>query len=232
MNLGKRLYELQQLDLDLAKTTGMLSRVEQQLDHNEQLAKARADLEAAQTDLAALRDKQKKGEWAVDDIEAKLKPIKQRLYAGSVKNPKELVSMQQQATQMASQMREEEDKVLDIMGQIETLQKDITSKTTHVDALEKEWKQKQEHLLSEKAELGAALDEMGKRRQEVLAAIDRAYVEIYERLRVRKQGVAVAKIEQGRCQGCRIAVPLSELTQARAGELVQCGSCGRVLCLG
>lgn len=232
MNLGKRLYELQQLDLDLAKTTGLLSRVEQQLDHDEQLAKARADLEAALTNLAALRDKQKKGEWAVDDIEAKLKPIQQKLYAGSVKNPKELVSMQQQANQMTNQLREEEDRVLETMAQIEALQKDIALKTARVATLEKEWKQKQEQLLSEKAALSGVLDEMGKRRDGILATIDGAYVEIYERVRVRKQGVAVAKIEQGRCQGCRIAVPLSEQTQARAGELVHCSSCGRVLCLG
>lgn len=232
MNLGKRLYELQQLDQDLAKTTEMLSRIQHQLDHDEQVAKARADLEAARTNLAALRDKQKKGEWAVDDIEAKLKPIQHKLYAGSVKNPKELVSMQQQATQMRSKMREEEDKVLETMGQIEALQKDIASKTARVDTLEKEWKQKQERLLSEKAELTAALDEMGRRRDEILATIDSAHVDIYERVRVTKQGAAVAKIEQGRCQGCRIAVPLSEQTQARAGGLVHCGSCGRVLCLG
>jgi len=232
MNLGKRLYELQQLDHDLAKTTGMLSSIERQLDHDEQLVKARAGLEAALKSLAALRDKQKNGEWAVDDIEAKLKPIQQKLYAGSVKNPKELANMEQQATQLASQMRHEEDRVLETMGQIEALQKDIASKTTHADNLEKEWKQKQERLLSEKAELSAALDATGKRREEIIATIDPAYVETYEKVRARKQGVAVARIEQGRCQGCRIAVPLSELTQARAGELVHCSSCGRVLCIG
>lgn len=232
MNLGKRLYDLQQLDLDLARTTEALSRVEHQLNHNETLEKARGDLEAARVGLAALRDKQKKGEWAVDDIEAKLKPIQQKLYAGSIKNPKELVSMQQQASQLKSQMTEEEDKVLEIMGQIDALQNDIALKTARVEGIEAEWKQTQQQLLSEEADLSEDLDEMGRRRDEILGSIDAAHVDTYEKIRARKRGVAVAKIEQGRCQGCRIAVPLSEQTQARAGGLVQCGSCGRVLCLG
>jgi len=232
MNLGKRLYDLQQLDLDLASIAEALSRVEHQLNHNETLQKASADLEAARVALAALRDKQKKGEWAIDDIQAKLKPVQQKLYAGSIKNPKELANMQQQAGQLKGQITEEEDRVLEIMGQIEALQDDIASKTSRVESIETEWKQMQQSLLSQRGELSEDLDEMGRRRAEILASIDAAHVETYEKIRLRKQGVAVAKIEQGRCQGCRIAVPLSEQTQARAGELVHCGTCGRLLCLG
>jgi predicted nucleic acid-binding Zn-ribbon protein len=140
--------------------------------------------------------------------------------------------MQHQASQLKGQITEEEDRVLEIMGQIDALQNDIALKTARVESIEEEWKQTQQQLLSEKADLSEDLDEMGRRRDEILGSIDAAHVETYEKIRIRKQGVAVAKIEQGRCQGCRIAVPLSEQTQARAGGLVQCGSCGRVLCLG
>jgi predicted nucleic acid-binding Zn-ribbon protein len=232
MNLGKRLYELQQLDLDLAKTVELLSQVERQLEHNEPLATAKADLETALQSLSEFQQRQKAAEWALDDLEAKLKPIKQKLYAGSVKNPKELVSMQQQASQLQSQVRDEEDKTLEIMSQIEALQKQTTVKTARIATLEQEWAEKKQQLLSEKAEFTAVLDATSKKREGLLHNIDTTYLEIYENMRVRKHGLAVAKIEQGRCQGCRISVPMSEVTQARAGSLVQCGSCGRVLCLG
>jgi len=232
MNLGKRLYDLQQLDIDLARTVEALARVDHRLNHNEALETARAALEAAADGLAELRDKQKKGEWAIDDIVAKLKPIQQRLLGGSVKNPKELVNLEHQASQLKGQVTEEEDRVLETMGQIEAVQADMALKTAHIQSIESEWKQAQRQLLSEKADLTEDLEEMGRRRAEILASIDAAHAETYEKIRARKQGVAVARIEQGRCQGCRIAVPLSEQTQARAGELVHCGSCGRVLCLG
>ena len=63
------------------------------------------------------------------------------------------------------------------------------------------------------------------------AEMDAAHLDLYRKLRQKKQGLAVARIEQGRCQGCKITIPVSELSQARAGDLVQCGSCSRVLCL-
>ena len=81
MNLGRRLYELQELDLHIEKTSETLSRVEHQLNHNEALEKAKSDLEAIQKDQAALQQKQRDAEHAVDDIQAKLKPIQQKLFA-------------------------------------------------------------------------------------------------------------------------------------------------------
>ena len=232
MNLGKRLYELQQLDLDLAKTTEILSQMEYQLEHDEPLANARADLERTLQGIAALQDKQKKGEWAVDDLEAKLKPIQQKLYAGSVQNPKERVSMQHQGSQLRSQLSQEEDKVLETMSQIEALQKEITQKTAQVTALGKECAEKQQRLLSERAELSTVLGATRRRRDGLVHTIDTAYVELYENVRGRKQGLAVARIEQGRCQGCRLNLAVNELQRARAGDLIQCSSCGRILCLG
>ena len=231
VNLGKRLYDLQQFDLRLEKTAEMLSQVEHQLNHNQALEQAKADLEAIQKDQAALQEKQRAAEYTVDDLQAKLKPIQQKLFAGSISNPKELGAMQQQANQIKSHIREEEDKVLDMMGQAEALQNAAAAKAASVDSIEREWSEKRNQLLAEQADLLAAADSERKKKDEILNQIDPAHLQLYEKLRQQKQGNAVAKIEQGRCQGCKITIPVSELSQARAGELVQCGSCSRVLCV-
>lgn len=231
MNLGRRLYDLQQLDLRLEKTAETLARVEHHLNHNEALEKAKSELESIHKEQAALQERQRAAEYTVDDIQAKLKPIQQKLFAGSVSNPKELGAMQQQANQLKSHIRQEEDKVLDMMGQAESLQNAAAAKAAIVDRIEREWADKRNELQAEQAELMAALESDRKMRDETLTQIDPAHLQLYERLRQKKQGSAVAKIEQGRCQGCKITIPVSELTQARAGELVQCGSCSRVLCV-
>ena len=231
VNLGKRLYDLQQFDLRLEKTAEMLSQVEHQLNHNQALEQAKADLEAIQKDQAALQEKQRAAEYTVDDLQAKLKPIQQKLFAGSISNPKELGAIQQQANQIKSHIREEEDKVLDMMGQAEALQNAAAAKAASVDSIEREWSEKRNQLLAEQADLLAAADSERKKKDEILNQIDPAHLQLYEKLRQQKQGNAVAKIEQGRCQGCKITIPVSELSQARAGELVQCGSCSRVLCV-
>ena len=232
MNLGRRLHDLQQIDLDLEKKTEMLSQVESQLSHNEALTEVKAEVERKRENLAELEKKQKTAEWVIDDLQAKAGPLQQKLYAGSVKNPKELMSLQQQVEQLKSQIREEEDKTLEIMGQVEALQKEVALRAAEVKKLEGEWQKKREQLLAEQAELSTTIDIIKGKRGELADAIEPAHLELYETLRARKQGHAVAKIEQGRCQGCRITLPVSELMRARMGELVQCDSCGRILYLG
>ena len=53
----------------------------------------------------------------------------------------------------------------------------------------------------------------------------------YDRLRARMpDGMAVAPVIQGRCEGCRTTLPSAEVQQARrAEELVYCSRCGRIL---
>lgn len=231
MNLGRRLYELQQLDLRIEKTLETLSRVQHQLNHNEALEKAKADLQAIQKDQAALQQRQRDAENTVDDLEAKLKPIQQKLLKVSSSTPKELAAMEKQAVQLKAQLTQEEDRVLEMMGQAESLQRAAAAEAAGVDSIEREWAATRTRLQAEEAELAAALESQRKLKEEILGQIDSAHVQLYENLRQKKQGQAVAKIEQGRCQGCRITIPVSELTQARAGELVQCSSCSRVLCV-
>jgi len=232
VNLGKRFYDLQQIDLDLEKKAEALSQVESQLSHNEALTEAKAEVERKRENLAGLEKKEITAEWVVDDLEAKAGPLQKKLYAGSVKNPKELMGLQQQVEQLKSQIREEEDKTLEIMSQIEALQKEVASRAAEVKKLEREWQKRREQLLAEQAELSSTIDIAGAKRSELAATIESAHLELYETLRARKQGQAVAGIEQGRCQGCRITLPVNELMRARMGEVVQCDSCGRILYLG
>jgi len=232
VNLGKLLYDLQQVDLDLDSKSEKLRQIESQLSDDKVLTDAKADLDREKEHLAELEKKQKKSEWNVDDIQAKLKPLQDKLYAGSVKNPKELLSQQQQVEELKTQIRKEEDVILDIMSQVEISQKEISSKTADLEKAKKEWQKRKKELSADLAELKAAISTTEQQKNELTANIDSAHLELYEALRVKKQKQAVAKIEQGRCQGCRITLPMSELNQARVGELVQCSSCDRILCSG
>ena len=232
MNLGKQLYDLQQIDFDLESKAELLGRVNSQLSEDKALVEAKAEAEIKQEHLAELEKKQKAEEWAIEDLQAKTSPLQKKLDTGAIRNPKELLSMQQQVEQLKQQLREGEDRVLELMTQIENLQKEMASMTNHVRKLEGEWQKKRGALLAEQAELTMVIDIAEKRRGELTANIEPAHLELYETLRTKRQGQAVAKVEQGRCQGCRITLPVSELGRARIGGLVQCSSCERVLYLG
>ena len=97
--------------------------------------------------------------------------------------------------------------------------------------IEKEWQQQQKELISEKDKLETQLNQLNEKKQELVSGIEPQELQVYEFVRARK-GNAVVKIEQGRCQGCHIKLPMNEWQKARTGTLVQCSSCGRILYLG
>jgi hypothetical protein len=227
---GRQLYELQEVDLEIEAKREALSLVESRLGESEALAEARISLAREEEQLAELERSQRLGEWEVEDLRAKTALLEGKLYGGSVKSPKELASLQGQAEHLNRRKRGLEDKVFDIMTEVEALQKRLTIKSSEAERMEENWREEQASLSREHAELSDALATLDRKRNDLTSRIDEASLELYQTLRKKRQGRAVAKVEQGMCQGCRIVLPMSELQRARMGqELVQCSSCERIL---
>ena len=57
-------------------------------------------------------------------------------------------------------------------------------------------------------------------------------LKLYEKLRADNGGVGAAKLHQGRCEGCRLELNATEITQIRAAEpdeVLRCEECRRIL---
>jgi predicted nucleic acid-binding Zn-ribbon protein len=233
MSKARQVYELQEVDLDLDSKRLELAWVESQLGESEALVRARDGLAAEKLHAAQLEGEQREVEWQVDDLQAKITPFQQQLYSGKVKIPKELTNLQREVELLEAQRISLEDRVLEIMAQVEAAQDRIKEKTRELAQIEEEWRQAQERLSKEQQELKTALAAIEQRRGILLTKMDPPDVQSYQVLRDRKQGQAVARVAQGMCQGCRIALPLAELQRVREdGGLVYCSSCGRILYMG
>ena len=229
MSKGRQLYELQELDLDMDAKREALSRVMRCLDDSKTLDDARNVLAEQKKHLDSLRASQRSGEWEIEDLRTKVSGLEERLYGGTVKNPKELSSIHDQVQLLNKKRLEEEDRVLEIMAEVETGQAELDVVEQNFDALEKGWHEEQAGLIKERDELNLALRNLEQKRNELVSRIDAPTMIAYEELRQKKQGRAVARVEQGLCQGCRIVLPIRELQRARGQELVRCSSCERIL---
>ena len=85
-------------------------------------------------------------------------------------------------------------------------------------------------IYGELLQLKASQTVLESNRQQITALIDADTLFNYQELRKRK-GLAVAKVEQGICQGCRITLPNTDLQRAKGGGVVRCSSCGRIIFL-
>ncbi|MFQ6019580.1 MAG: zinc ribbon domain-containing protein [Dehalococcoidia bacterium] len=224
------LYELQEIDLAIDTRRMRLAAIEEQIGETEELIEARQEVASRQGALRELEVQQKDREERVDEARTKTSGIEKKLYEGTIRNPKELEDLQADLVALQKQVRRREDELLGLMVQVEEAQVQLQAATTTLAALEGRWTQEQGSLLAEKAELERELSELEEKRNRQSVGQDQGALELYDLLRGRKEGRAVAKVERGMCGGCRITLPMSVLQKAKAGlGLVQCVSCERIL---
>jgi predicted nucleic acid-binding Zn-ribbon protein len=232
MNKAKQLHELQEVDLEIQHKAEVLTQVKSQLGKDDDLVAARSAIDTAKKHLADLEHQQKTEDWELDYLGSKIAAVEKKLYGGSMKNPRELTGFQQDLDMLKAQRGEREDKLLAIMMDVETAQQDVSRKSSEFAAVEKDWNENQQKLSNQQTELETELAKLEQKRELIVGQTDSASLRLYEEMRRARQGQAVAKVMQGRCQGCRISLPMSDQQRARMGhELVQCSNCGRILYL-
>jgi hypothetical protein len=230
MSIARDLYQLQEVDTALEANLQAQKRVSGQIGESQLVIKARAKLAEEQKNLERFQAQQKSTEWEIDDLTAKIKETEKKLYGGKIFNSKELGSLQQETEELKKRRSGFEDKSIALMDDLELTRKVISSSLAELSKLEILWKEQQKQFVVELMQLKAAQIVLQSNRQQICALIDADTLFIYQELRKRK-GLAVAKVEQGICQGCRITLPNTDLQRAKGGGVVRCSSCGRIIFL-
>ena len=230
MSLARQLYRLQQLDLELHKKQQELNEVQHQLSDNKALLVAESRLVSQKEQLEDAKKKQRSYEWELEDLQEKNKQINGKLYSGKTKDPKELVNLEKEGTTIRNQIKTKEDVLLGLMSQVEEIETALKIDAREFERMQQEWEQKQETLGPRKSEIETELAGLKEDRNGLAQQINAEAFNSYERIRL-AMGQAVVKVERGRCLGCHIAVPTGQWQKARAGDLIQCNNCSRILYL-
>lgn len=228
MSLPGQLYELQQLDSELQKNRQLTDEITHQLNENSALVTAGSELASQKQQLVEWKREQKNTEWDLEDHQEKLNQVNNKLYGGAVQNPKELVNLKREAENLKGKLGAKEDELLELMSRVEAMEARVKINSGEFKKLKQEWQQKQEALTQRKIETETVLNNLSKNRQELAQQINSEVLNLYEHIKLTK-GQAIAKVAQGKCQGCYITLPTSQWQRAKAGNLVQCSSCNRVL---
>ena len=164
MSTAKQLYELQEIDLDIAKKTETLEQIKSQIGKDDNLLSARNTLDEAHKQLIELEHQQRTAEWSVDEVETKIASEEKKLYEGSVKNPRELMNLQHEVEVLKEKRKEREEQLLMVMMEVESAQQDVTGKRNSLEAIEGEWAAEQKRLVREEEETEAGLDTLNQKR--------------------------------------------------------------------
>jgi len=227
MSVARQLYQLQEIDLEIAANEQALAAITSQLGESRAVIAAQRQLDQERQRLEELRAQQHAAEWEIDDLREKLVVIDQKLYSGQITSPKELANLQREVEGLKAKCDGVEDQALGIMEQVSDIEAGRAVLSSDLESLEAEWRQQQEQLEADAGCHRAVMADLDQRRQQVVAGIDASAVDIYNQSK--RQGRAVARVEQGTCRGCGISLSTAQLQQTKGDRLVRCSSCGRVL---
>lgn len=230
MSRTETLYRLQTIDLEIDQRSRRLEEVKTILEGNEELERARQALQDGEKKLSRQRVKLRDRELEMQSLTSKIASVENWLYSGRIKNPKELANRQDELRYLKRRQGGLEDQVLEAMIEVEESETGVTEQREKAAHLEEDWQEAQVRLSAEQEELTNRLSQLKAKRTKMQRQIEPSDLALYEDLRRRKGGRAVALLQGELCQGCRVTLPSSKVQQARQGEtLTLCDSCQRIL---
>jgi predicted nucleic acid-binding Zn-ribbon protein len=224
---------LQEIDDEAAAARGALEEVERRLQGSEDLEGARARFATAEGELADARRDQRLLDGEIAGLNARIAPEEKRLYDGSVRNPKELTNIQHEVDLLKQQRSGLEDKLLEALARVEAAEAEQKEAQRGLVQQEARWEADRSTLGEESKRLNAAIARADAKRMAQKAKVLPHSLSIYEDVRRRRAGVAVARVTGGNCGGCRVTIPEAERKRAfNPDMLAQCPNCERILYVG
>jgi predicted nucleic acid-binding Zn-ribbon protein len=233
MTTIKQLYSLQELDLALDAVQGQKAQAEQGLSAGLALEQIEQALQEAKGKLQEVQQSHRMQQLEADSLRERSTQLEQQLYGGAITNPRELESLRLEAANVSQQLDRRDLGLLELSVQAEDLHKKITSLEKELADQQEAWQSRQTQLNAQLENLNAEEESLAAQRAKLAATVDQRELQKYESLRKGKGGRAVAKVERGLCQACRMSLPTQQLQRVRSGrQTVLCSSCGRMLFLG
>ena len=229
MSQVRQLYYLQQIDTEIRQKKQRLGEVIQLQRETKELLDARKRAQESDKALQTWQSLQKDLNLELESLSNEASRTDQRLYSGTVKNPKELEDLQNKVQALGRRRAALEDEILEAMIMVEEAQEEKDSADQSLDKISADWGKSQASLRQEQNDLALRLHELIAARQKKVTLIEKPLLSEYEKVQSQKGGVAVAGLVDNRCTGCHLTVSAIKVRKAERGEIVICGGCGRML---
>lgn len=225
----QRITRLQSLDLraaelqrEIAALPKHIAQIEKQLDQH---------IRKLEADRAALTGNQKDRKRLEDDIkvqEQKISKLRDQML--QAKTNEQYRAFQHEIEYCEREIRKCEDRILDLMGEAEPLEKNVKAAEESLKVEKQQVEREKDHARDHTAKDQEFLAQVTEERKGIVQALDPKLYSTYERIRSKWKGVAVAEATDGRCGACQIALrPQYYQDLKRAEKVMLCESCGRIL---
>jgi predicted nucleic acid-binding Zn-ribbon protein len=224
------LLELQDTDSIIDRLTKRLAEIKASRRETAELIAARQARHAAEQLAAQRRAARQNLELTHAGLGDKVQQAEARLYSGLVKNPKELLDLQNDIGSLKRQKANAYEQLFESMVGLEEAETALQQRTDELTRIEADWQHSQSDLIAEQAQLEADLATQQRDQAAARAALAAPDLALYDQLRRRKAGLAVVELKGQLCGGCGVRVTASVVQQINQGDqFARCGNCERIL---
>lgn len=167
-------------------------------------------------------------EREVEGRRTRLRARERELMSGRIRNPTELMKMQEEVQHLKAAVGVEEDAQLLLMEQQENLEADVSRLTRELTAARDQAAAAAPGLRARLDQLTSELAQVEAEREETWAQVPADWQRAYRRVRARISD-PVAEVVGNQCQACHVTVTSSGMQAVRRAALLQCDNCGRIL---
>jgi predicted nucleic acid-binding Zn-ribbon protein len=219
-DLDSRIRELQR---EIASLPKHIAEIEKTLDgHLRRLEADRAALAANQRERKGL-------DGEIQDQERKISRLKDQMMGSKITN-EQYRAFQKEIEYCQKEIRKAEDRILSLMEESEPLEQNMKAAEAALAEEKLRVGQETQEARARTAEDQKLLDELLAERESVVRELAPAVYSAYERIRLKRGGVAVAEAVDGRCSACHLALRPQFFQDVRCSqEVMYCESCGRIL---
>lgn len=227
------LYELQAIDVKIANATSRIAQLTGSKELRAKYSLSKKALDKAEKILATYESEVRDCELQLKSIDEKKDNFQKRLYSGSITNPKELSSTEKEIEMLKTKQSELDERTLELYELVEQAKNKVESSKNITLKIEAQARKAIKLEATEKARLEAELVELNSLRETAVIKItEKPLLSKYEAIRKHSGGTGMAKVIDGRCEGCHVAITSYTITNlVKDSQIEMCENCGRILLL-
>ena len=146
-------------------------------------------------------------------------------------NQKEYETAMREIDALQKQVGTLETKVVELMGSIEEVEKELESRAEEINTLDAKRDEALSGFDAEVATNRAELKKVSAKRDEVFTTLPAQLASVYDRMAQRsRDGIAVAEVVNGSCSACNMSLrPQMNVEVKRGDKIITCENCARIL---
>jgi len=226
------LLELQKIDIDIDEEEKKKSNLPLMIEGiTKKILVLKDSLKNKNENYKNLQVKLKRIELDLTEKSNRIEKHQEDLYGGKISDIKELKQIQKVIANYKEEKDSIEEDVLDLMEEMEDLDKSIGHLDADLKVNEEEFKKRKEEMDLSRLVIEKNMNSLNIKREETLNKItDNRLLKEYEHLRKEKGGKAIMKVNDSICPGCYLDLPSDAIYQLKKNrKIIICPNCSRIL---